>query len=249
MKRTYLLLVLTFILTNGLTAGENPAAVKYYLSPKNNKFIAINAGKDRGYQEGMIFNCYRNTAFTSAPIETGKIKLVETGESFSLAEVLKQGSEIAESYLDTYPGIMAGDYLAQPTYVIERAPEVIPTLLISYFDLFLEPKASPTTMELTQDGKEKLKELMEQNYSERKSGTLIIQSFTDRNGPSEVNQIESYQRALTVRQYLVETLGFDEDRTVAIGMGELEPIDQSQLPGYERHNRRIVFKFIPFEEK
>jgi len=50
-----------------------------------------------------------------------------------------------------------------------------------------------------------------------------------------------------VRQYLIDELGFDPKRVVAVGYGEAEPADQSLAPGYIEANRRIVLKAIPLE--
>ena len=73
----------------------------------------------------------------------------------------------------------------------------------------------------------------------------MIEGHTDQKGDSEQNQIETYQRALTIRQYLIDELGFDENRVTAIGLGESEPISDVILPGNADRSRRIVLKVVP----
>ena len=59
---------------------------------------------------------------------------------------------------------------------------------------------------------------------------------------SQRAQMESYQRALTVRQTLIDELGIDPDRIVAIGMGESEDPQNANLPGAEDEARRVIIK-------
>ena len=50
---------------------------------------------------------------------------------------------------------------------------------------------------------------------------------------------------MTVRQFLVDELGFDPDRVLAVGYGESEQTDGSMAPGSEIANRRIILKAVP----
>ena len=77
-----------------------------------------------------------------------------------------------------------------------------------------------------------------------RSGLLIITGHTDREGPSHVNQVESLQRALTVRQYFINELGFDSSRIVSLGMGEDEIRDPSFVAGQRNTNRRLEFQVV-----
>ena len=72
----------------------------------------------------------------------------------------------------------------------------------------------------------------------------MIEGHTDQNGSSSDNQIESYQRALTIRQFIIDELNMDENRIIAVGFGESEIIDDSYVAGYRQNNRRIVFKTV-----
>ena len=72
----------------------------------------------------------------------------------------------------------------------------------------------------------------------------MVIGHTDSSGPAEANQIESYQRAVVVRQYLIDTLGFDADRVVALGKGEDELPEEPLTPNYKQRARRIVVKVV-----
>src|SRR5690606_7787304 len=77
---------------------------------------------------------------------------------------------------------------------------------------------------------------------------LAIEAHTDHVGNAEANQIESYQRALTVRQYLTSVLKFTMEKVEAFGFGESDPLVPDFSPGHEDRNRRIVIKAIPMQD-
>ena len=57
--------------------------------------------------------------------------------------------------------------------------------------------------------------------------------------------MESYQRALAVRSFLLEELGFDPARVLAVGQGEAGvPSDTSHVPGQGERYRCIVLKVL-----
>ena len=80
---------------------------------------------------------------------------------------------------------------------------------------------------------------MFQNY---RLPVLFVEAYTDDKGPANANQLESYQRALTVRQFLINEMGFQPSRVVAIGQGELENVAPGYVDGYINSNRRVVLK-------
>ena len=120
---------------------------------------------------------------------------------------------------------------------------ILPQVSLSYGDLFIDPKAHPQTFELKAAALEMLK-AQTQGFAESRVPLLMIEGYTDHNGSQADNQVESYQRAMTIRQHLIDDLGFDENRVVAIGYGESELADTSMTPGYAQVNRRIVIKAI-----
>ena len=99
----------------------------------------------------------------------------------------------------------------------------------------------PSNIELSNSGKLYLNKAMKV-FGSRKISHLFISGYTGKEGKTQLNQVESYQRALAVRQYLVTNLGFDPYRVTALGMGETSLKDPSNVSGHSQSNRRIVIK-------
>ena len=70
------------------------------------------------------------------------------------------------------------------------------------------------SFELSHDGIARLREAA-RTYASARIGLLMVEGYTDAAGPTGANQVESYQRALTVRQFLIDDMGFDPDRVLA----------------------------------
>jgi outer membrane protein OmpA-like peptidoglycan-associated protein len=102
----------------------------------------------------------------------------------------------------------------------------------------------PASFELKQAGYAHLRQAA-RAFADARVSMLMVEGYTDHNGKAADNQVESYQRALTVRQFLIDELGFDEKRVIAVGYGEAEPADPSLAPGHVEINRRIVLKAVP----
>ncbi|MFY0571488.1 OmpA family protein [Archangium lansingense] len=67
---------------------------------------------------------------------------------------------------------------------------------------------------------------------------LVIEGHTDSQGPTELNEELSYERAGAVRDYLVER-GVDSERIRAEGRGEEQPIASNKNPEGRANNRRV----------
>ncbi|HYO51789.1 OmpA family protein [Archangium sp.] len=67
---------------------------------------------------------------------------------------------------------------------------------------------------------------------------LIIEGHTDSQGPTELNEELSYERAGAVRDYLVER-GVDSARVRTEGRGEEQPIASNKSPEGRANNRRV----------
>jgi outer membrane protein OmpA-like peptidoglycan-associated protein len=67
---------------------------------------------------------------------------------------------------------------------------------------------------------------------------LVIEGHTDSQGPEEFNEELSYQRAESVRDYLVER-GVDSSRIRVEGRGEEQPIASNRSPEGRANNRRV----------
>jgi outer membrane protein OmpA-like peptidoglycan-associated protein len=209
--------------------------------------VIIGAGRTRDVVAGTVFKAYRPKTQAdggSLLVELGHLKAVEVQDDYTVAVIEDQGSTLSRALFPRFPGIMAGDLVVPQRMTIARKQVMTPTVELAYKDLFQDPKGTPATFELRSDATAALKEAVKPFLDARLS-LLMIEGYTDHNGPASANQVESYQRALTIRQYLIDEFGFDEKRVVAIGYGEAEPSDPSLKPGYETANRRIVLKAIP----
>ena len=69
--------------------------------------------------------------------------------------------------------------------------------------------------------------------------TLTITGHTDSDGTDEYNQKLSEDRANSVKNYLIKKL-IAENRLVAVGKGESEPIDNTNTASGKEKNRRVV---------
>lgn len=225
--------------------------IRYWELPKEQiSLVIVGGGSAQGIVEGAIFNSYRafsypvNRGNEILWVKTGSLKAIKLGKNFTLARVTSQGSMLSRSLFPKFFGVMGGDWVYEQKVQFSRNLVFTPTRTLSYHEIFLDPKAYPNTFELSFEGCAAI-DRVARDYSKLKLPLLMIEGHTDRNGASEVNQVESYQRALTVRKYLIDTHNFDPARVVAIGYGESEPAVDNYVPDYRRQNRRIVFKVRP----
>lgn len=203
------------------------------------EFLVLKKNSEQPYQEGMILDIQRYTK--GRAVRTGEAKVTSSQGAYLIAAVRKGFTPESQLLLENYPSIMAGDLAFPKRYVISRTIQVSPSKTLSYMSLFRDPYAYPKTYELTDEGRQALERVAEV-FRHSKLPKLIIEAHTDAEGPADTNQIESYQRALTIRQYLVGKLEFDPNRVIAIGMGEIEPLEEPYLPEHKRNARRIVMK-------
>jgi OOP family OmpA-OmpF porin len=94
--------------------------------------------------------------------------------------------------------------------------------------------------ELTPESLPVLKSLGEALKSNELSTSCIqVEGHTDSKGSDTYNQKLSQRRAQSVIRYLAKSFGIEEDRLLAAGKGESEPIaDNSTDPGRQK-NRRV----------
>lgn len=217
---------------------------------KEGNLVIIEAGAESGVVAGSVFKSFRPTKKGQIAgsdgqllVETGRLKAIDVQERFTVAVVERQGSAMAEAFFPKFPGVMVGDLASVQRVSLSRRQVVSPTSTLSFFGLFEQPKAQPQSFELKRQGIEKLREVAKQ-FADQRVSMLMVEGYTDRNGQASANQIESYQRAMTVRQLLIDEMGFDESRVVAVGYGEAEPVDTGSAPGYVEANRRIVLKAV-----
>lgn len=177
-------------------------------------------------------------------IDTGSIKVTRVEGGVAFAQALKDGTEVSKQVFPKFPGLMAGDLLSRGNVEIVQNVALTPVITLPYHRIFSDPSFNSVTYELNSDGKNLIKNEVSELARLRLS-RVVVEGYTDERGSADLSQIESYQRALTVRQFLVNELGFDPDRLLAFGFGESDPIPGPRSPESARLNRRIVIKVLP----
>ena len=215
------------------------------------KMIIIEGGSRDGLVSGDVFRIFRTGAVGAhspgVTIETGAAKVVAVYEHKSLAELTQNSTPVSERFYGRFPEVMAGDLAVRERIEVRRALSLSPEVTLPYNALFYDAKANPQNFELTDVGKAQLATEAGQ-FSNLRAGMLMVIGHTDAKGSSEVNQVESYQRAVVVRQYLIEQLGFDPMRIVAVGKGEDDLLNEDLTPGYAERARRIALKVVPIPQ-
>jgi hypothetical protein len=224
--------------------------IQYLDLEKQQHLVVLDAGASDGIVNGSTFKTYRISAQKGSTqsdalwVTTGELKAVDVQAKFTVAEVTGEAGNMAKAFFPQFPGVMAGDVAVSQRVALVRRQVLTPERTISYYDIFSDPKAGPTNFEISAKGREELIAAASE-FAKARLSLLMIEGYTDHRGPTNVNQVESYQRALTVREFLIHELGFDPKRVIAVGYGESEQVDATMAPGYVESNRRIVFKAIP----
>ena len=94
--------------------------------------------------------------------------------------------------------------------------------------------------ELTDEGKEALKQVKEFLQSKDYISTMRVEGHTDTDGNAEKNQTLTEQRALSVCKWLVAN-GIDCKRLLPVGFGATKPVAASDTPDGKAQNRRVDF--------
>lgn len=224
---------------------KNLAVSHYIDETPNHESVLISGGKFHGLQVGSTLTAFRKLRQPTATlwIPTGTIQVTEMQDEVSVANILENGTDRSRRLYPKFPGIMASDILVENRVTISQRVHIAPTLTLRYDEIFDDPKSSPETFEISRAGQSALIDKASVFVSQHLP-ILLVEGFTDEEGPSDANQIESYQRAQTVRQFLINHMGFAPDRVLAVGQGENETIDDSKTPGFRERNRRIVIKAI-----
>jgi hypothetical protein len=237
------LLLKLLVLTSASSMATAGPRIKQYIDPRSNhSTVILTHGSDAGIAVGDVLTTYRDRRDANRgdqAIETGAVKVIASYSGYAIAEVVESGTDISRAVFPKFSSVMAGDTVKAKPIELAKQQLLLPESSLLYHDLFVDPKANPTSFELSAQGMQLLTELAAR-YGHTRISKLLIYGYTDDRGPTEANQVESYQRALTVRQYLVQEHGFDESRLLAIGHGELEPAEAKHTPGFEQKNRRIL---------
>jgi hypothetical protein len=245
-KHLVLLTIFGWILGEVALGSEPAYRITQFLDPRGDAgVVVIAAGKQDGVIDGTIFESFRVQAGESpdVSVSTGELKAFAVYESYTLARVTIDSTPVAKAMFPKFPHVMAGDMVREKKIALTANQAITPRLDLAFETIFVDPNPMPSTFEISGDGGSALREAAEQ-FAHAHLGNLMVIGHTDHNGPSDANQIESYQRAVTVRQYLVSVLGFDPNRVIAVGFGEAQPLATTNAPGYRSLNRRIEFKIV-----
>lgn len=240
-------------LNNQLAPEKNGFKIIQFLGKdKAGEFALVAANEKDGVAMGVLLKSYRSTK-TLGPgpgiwVETGELKVVGNRSGHAFAQILKNSSPLSQEMFPRFSGPMAGDLVVPSQVKISKLSSILPRLDISYFDLFDDPGATPISFELSESGKTSL-DSHAKKYAGARVQMIVIEGHTSYKGAAEANQIESYERAKTVRSYLIDKYGFDPDKVLAVGYGESSLKDNSLTAGHEKRNRRIVIKAIDLASK
>ncbi len=190
----------------------------------NHYYVKI--GSEEGIQVGTIMNVYREKEiqadFGNFKIQTkqfiGRMKAFDVKPKYTVGRVV----ELA-SYSDPHrerDAVLVEDYV-QPVFVVESQN------LFDQGSSTLRPEA--------------IRELdRAAAFIKRFRPTKVrIEGHTDNTGDEDINLTISEDRASSVRDYLVNQGGFDQNLFIPVGYGESKPITSNDTPEGQRKNRRF----------
>lgn len=196
--------------------------------------------------KGLVLKVFRQTRQRQW-VETGVLRVLERqdfrGQQAWLTEVQSEGYGLAKLYWPKFKGIMAGDVAVRPKQHIKQVRLAQEALSFRFDQLFVDASPSPRSQALSMQGQTLLRERLA-NMLGRRIHRMLIKGHADTQGSRRENQIESLARAQTVRQFIIEALGVSPKRIVAVGKGELEPLETSFLAQQQLRNRRVEIVFM-----
>lgn len=215
--------------------------------------VLLDGGHNKSMLPGTVLKAerpYVNIQGTEEKVPVALLKVLEVRHTYSLAEVVTNGSLDSAMHFKDYPGLMIGDRAIPEVINIVSRTQLLPTVSLTYKNIFVDPKTNPANFELTPGGMELLT-AKAKIFAEVRAPILLVEAYTDSKGDRTQNQMESQNRAATVRQALIEHLGIDPERIIAVGLGESESAEKVPLPGAEDDLRKIVIKVksFPHENK
>jgi outer membrane protein OmpA-like peptidoglycan-associated protein len=243
------ILVLAFITNDGMAkAPSSEGVISRYQKASGGASVSVTGLDTTDVKVGETLEFMRETfpmhGTEKIMVLTGRGRVRSIGEGIVLAEVIEESSSEAEHYFRKFPFVMAGDQARVYRPVVQPRQYITKENLHFYFDIFVNPAKDAVSYELSAKGKTDLISSVE-GLLEAGEGTIMVEGHTDNRGPSAQNQIESYNRAFAVRQFLVEALQLDSERVVAVGFGETQLPDYNNVPGHKRQHRRVVLKLVP----
>jgi len=144
----------------------------------------------------------------------------------------------AENYImESEPVILVKDDTKIKNFSLKPVPKVGEKIVLKgiYFD-FNSAVIKPTSYPVLDDAAKVLKAKPQMKVE--------ISGHTDSIGSDSYNQKLSYQRANSVRDYLIRYHNVDPSRLIAVGYGESQPIADNRTKSGRDLNRRIEFKIL-----
>ncbi len=169
-------------------------------------------------------------------ITIAKAKVVEINDSLALAYPFALFDSNLAVYFPKFKRLMAGDRVEKIRQDFVQKISLATPLVFSFEDLFYEG-----SLELSLKGREKLKDLAKELSSLRIESLLIEAYFYKPKTRSEA-QKASKDYAQVVKTFLVQTLGFEKARLIAVGMGSKEKASPEELENDTQSSGVIIFK-------
>lgn len=214
-------------------------------NPGRHQPVGIRLLKPHSLPAGSVLQAIRIRSGQNATV--AELRVTSAQGLRAVAEITRMTSGVSHHVLADYPFLMAGDFVQFSPVSVQSRYRVVAPIAISFAKLFQDPRSEPLSYQLDEAGQQLLREKLK-GYGRNRQAILIIEGHTDSLGSWRRNQLESQQRAEVVRRFAIDALGIAPDRVVAVGQGEMEPIDQSHVPGAKERNRRIVIKVQPLSQ-
>lgn len=213
----------------------------------------LDGGRNKSILPGTVLKAQRpfiNPRGQEEKVPIALLKVLEVRETYSMAEVVTNGSLDSSLHFTDYPQLMVGDWAIPEVIHIVSRTQLLPTVTLNYKNLFVDPKTNPASYELTPDGLELLVDKAKV-FADIRAPLILVEAYTDSKGDRSANQMESQNRAATIRQTLIDQLDIDPERIVALGLGESESAEQIPLPGAEDEARRVIIKVksLPYQDR
>ena len=183
-------------------------------------------GTEEGITIGTVLNVYRDREiqadFGNFTIKTrmfiGRMKAVDVRAEYSVGRVLELAS-LSDPHRDRN-AVLVGDYV-QPVFVVQSE---------NLFDSGSSTLRPEAIRELDRGAA----------FIKRFRLTKVrIEGHTDSTGEEDINLGISEARAESVRDYLVNQGGFDQNMFITVGYGESKPVASNNTPEGQRKNRRF----------
>lgn len=190
----------------------------------NDYYVKI--GTEQGIQIGTVMNVYREKEIESesgnfrikTTVFVGRMKAFDVKEQYTVGRVVELASH-SDPHRDRQ-AVMVNDFV-QPVFVVESEN------LFDQGSSTLRPEA--------------IRELDRAAAFIRRFRPIKvrIEGHTDNTGDEDLNLDISEARAVSVREYMVNQAGYDDNLFVTVGYGESRPIASNNTPEGQRKNRRF----------